>query len=137
MGSIIQMRAISTGGSESGLAAIDVALAGEILSVEWSTNPIYDTTLDFSQWQLSFGSTISNVNDTRQVISNFMSGNLVFGAGGSYIVGYTGFVRIPEIRVGMGERLFLHHLGAVGVVCTALCLIGFSFDLDLPKARRR
>jgi hypothetical protein len=137
MGSIIQMKANSTGGSESGLAQIDVPLDGEIQGVEWTTLPIYDTTLDFSQWQLSFGSAFTNVNDSRQVISNFVSGNLVFTAGGSYIAGLSRFALLPNIRVAMGERLFLHHNGAAGVVCTGFCLISFSFDLDLPKARRR
>jgi hypothetical protein len=131
------MVATSTGGSESALASIDVPLDGEIIGVEWVIKAAIDTTGDFSQFQLSFGSNLTQQNDSRQVISNCHAGFLLLGAGGSAVMRGGGFSVLPNISVGMGERLFLHGINAVAMVATAFALISFTFNLDLPKARRR
>lgn len=137
MGSVIQMRATSTGGTESGLASIDSPLDGLIEGVEWNVDTVYDTTLDKQLWQLSFGSVVALVNDSRQVISNLAVGNLILGAGGSAIAAGHMYTKLPDISVSMGERLFLHSFAAAGVVGSAYCCLHMSFNLDLPKARRR
>jgi hypothetical protein len=137
MGTVIQMQAASTGGVESGLAAIDIPKDGSIEGVEWAAYADFDTDNDLQIWQLSFGSTVANVNDSRQVISNCSVGALTFTAGGSVIARGDKYSILPGIPVGAGERLFLHSSAAAAVVGTVRCVISFSFDLDMPKARRR
>lgn len=127
----------TTGGTEHAIAAIDIPRAGHLISVEWSVRAFYDTTLDFSDYQLSFGSVGVIANDSRQVISNVTLGGMVFTAGGSIIAVWNSMTILPDVIVGQGERLFLHAISAAGVVGTARVCLGFDFDLDLPRARRR
>lgn len=138
MGSIIQMRGVSTGGTESGLAAIDIPKNGDIVGVEWAIETALDTTADSQSWQVSFGSVMALVNDSRQVIANASLGRLTFAtAVGATIGRVDRFAIIPDLPVSMGERLFLHANGSAGVVGTCLVCIHFNFDLDMPLARRR
>lgn len=137
MGAIIQLRANTSGGTESALAAFDVPKDGGIVGVAWSVSPIWDTTLDNGLFQVSFGSTISLTNDSRQVISNLSIGNLVFTAGGTYVAGGSFHDAIPDVQVSMGERIFLHSASAAAMVATVIALVQFTFDLDQPRARRR
>jgi hypothetical protein len=138
MGTVIMMVATSTGGDQSALASIDVPKDGALIGVDWSGHSIYDTTLDFQLWQLSFGSTLSLINDSRQVISMASFGGMtVFTAVGAAIAMIDKYVHIPDIPVGSGERIFLHSTAAAGVAGIVRGLLHFDFDLDLPRARRR
>lgn len=137
MGTLLQMRGVSTGGVEN-LATIDVPMNGEILGVEWNYRLIYDTTADQISFQLSFGSTYADVNDSRQVISNCLSGQFTSISAVGVVVGGDNFHHpIPQVPVSMGERLFLHSSAAAGVVAVCFALVEFSFDLDKVQARRR
>jgi hypothetical protein len=131
------MRGASTGGTESALAQIDVPMNGHIVGIEWACNADFDTDNDSQTWQLSFGSVNVDVNDSRQVISTITVGFMTFTAGGSVVAKANGFTMLPDIPVGMGERLFLHSLAAAGVVGVARLVIHFDFDLDQMKVRRR
>lgn len=138
MGSVIQMAGVSTGGLESALAQIDVPLNGAILGVEWACFADLETALDDQIWQLSFGSTFNSGNDSRQVISNATLGGVVhLTAVGAVMGQVNSYTKLPDIPVGMGERLFLHSSAAAGVVGSARCMVHFDFDVDQPKARRR
>jgi hypothetical protein len=137
VGTVIMMVAASTGGTESGLASIDVPLSGALLGVEWAARCFFDTTLDFEEFQLSFGSVFVVSNDSRQVIATTTLGGLVIGAAASPIGQAAHYVALPDIPVGMGERLFLHAFGSAGAVGVCRCCLHFDFNLDLPKARRR
>lgn len=138
MGTRIQMVATSAGGSESGLAAIDIPLNGVIESVAWAVRSTIDTTADSGLWQLSFGSVLSVVNDSRQVISNLSMGIHTFLTSVGDAFGGANFLDLsPDIPVTMGERLFLHASHSANVVSVAVVLISFDFDLDKPAARRR
>jgi len=137
MGTRIQMLAVSTGGVESALASIDIPKNGNLVGVEWAARCSFDTTGDAQTWQLAFGSVIASVNDSRQVISNCTMGVLIIGAAGIMLGGQNFFDVIPDIQVGAGERLYVHSNATAGVVGTALVMLSFDFDLDLPRARRR
>jgi len=137
MGTAIQMAATSSGGTESALASIDCPMSGNILGVEWSVTADYDTDNDAQFWQVSFGSASTTANDSRQVISNCTMGGLTFTAGGSVIAGRQQYTKLPDIPVGMGERLYLHSVAAAGVVGTARAVLHFDFDLDKVQVRRR
>jgi len=138
MGTVITMVATSTGGTESALASIDIPKAGELLAVSWQSIPLFDTTLDFQVWQLSFGSVHSAANDSRQIISQMSQGRVtLLTAAGVLIAGANFLDLLPDLVVGAGERLFLHSFAAAGVVATVYAMLHFSFDLDQPRARRR
>lgn len=137
MGTCVQMRAVSTGGTENALASIDVPMNGNIIGVEWSAYCDFDTDSDVQTWQFSFGSTFANVNDSRQVISNITMGWLGLGAAGIMLGQVNQFVPVPSVPVGMGERLYLHSLAAAGVVGVVLAVLHFDFDLDKVQVRRR
>lgn len=136
MSSAIMMVATSTGGTESSLAAIDAPQSGRIVGVEWACNTDFDTDNDNQLWQLSFGSTFSQANDSRQVISNISLGSLTFTAGGSVIGLANGFTAM-DIIVQAGERLFLHSSAAAAVVGTARATVHFDFDEARAAVRRR
>jgi hypothetical protein len=137
MGTVIAMQVTSTGGTESGLAAIDVPKDGALIGVTWACRTFWDTTLDFQDWQLSFGSASSTANDSRQIISEVSLGTMTIGAAGIMVGQANVYDSIPDIQVGMGERIFLHSIAAVAVVGHVVALLHFDFDLDMPKARRR
>jgi len=137
MGTVIQMSATSTGGNESGLAQIDIPLNGNLVGVDWAGYTDFDTTADFQLWQLSFGSALVVTNDSRQVIANVTVGFMRIGAAGIMIGRINHYTPLPQVPVGMGERLFLHSTALAGVVGTIRAMIHFDFDLDKVAVRRR
>lgn len=138
MGTVIQMVATSTGGTENALAQIDVPMNGNLVGVDWQCRATIDTTADNQAWQLSFGSASTFANDSRQVISNKTLGthNFLTSVGDAVGIG-DGYSPLPNVPVGMGERLYLHSSAAAGVVGTALATLHFDFDLDKVAVRRR
>lgn len=137
MGTVIQMVAASTGGTESALANIDCPMNGVIEGIEWACRADLDTDNDRQQWQVSFGTTYTSANDARQVISNVTLGGLTFTAGGSVIGQANQYTPLPDVPVGMGERIYLHSDAAGSVVGTGIAALHFSFDLDKVSVRRR
>lgn len=138
MGTVLQMAAVSTGGVESALASIDVPMNGNIVGVEWVARALWDTTADLQDWQLSFGSTYTDANDSRQVISMCTLGSLVVSTAVGMEVGKENhYTPIPDVPVGMGERLYLHSNAAAGVVGRVKALLHFDFDIDKVQVRRR
>jgi hypothetical protein len=138
MGSIIQMLATVAGGTENALAQIDVPLPGFIEGVEWNGDGTFDTTLDFARLQLSFGSVGVFTNDARQVISNVYLGRAAHVTAAGIVLAVASlFVRLPDLVVAMGERLYLHSVASATTVCQVNCLVHFSFDQDKPSVRRR
>jgi hypothetical protein len=130
--------ATSSGGDQSALTSIDVPKDGSLIGVEWAGYTIFDTTLDFQLWQLSFGSTLNNINDSRQIISMATVGGVtVLTSVGAVVGKVEGYTKIPDIPVGAGERIFMHSAAAAAVVGTVRAMVHFDFDLDLPRARRR
>lgn len=137
MGTAIMMAGTSTGGTENGLAQIDSPMAGNLVGVDWAGYCDFDTDNDIGFFQLSFGSTNTVQNDSRQVISNFSFGALTFTAGGSVIGKADHYVPLPDIPIGMGERLWIHGINAAGVVANFRVMLYFDFDLDKVQVRRR
>lgn len=137
MGTVIQMKATSTGGTESAIVNIDVPMNGFLVAATWNGHSAYDTTLDLQIWQLSFGSIYTVANDARQVISNASAGEIVVGAAGimTSVINYQDM--LPNLPVGMGERLYIHSAAAASVVGIIHCCLHFDFDLDKVQTRRR
>ncbi len=137
MGTIVQMIAATTGGTESALVNIDVPKDGNIVGIEWAVRALYDTTSDQLDFQLSFGTVHNGSNDSRQVISAGTVGGLTFTAGGSVIAQSHTYTQLPDIPVMGGERLYLHSAASAGVVGVIRALVHFDFDLDKVSVRRR
>lgn len=137
MGTQIQMVGATTGGTEAALANIDVPRNGNLVGVSFAGRVDFDTDNDFCHVQISFGSTVSTTNDSRQVIANWQAGHLTFTAGGSLVGGGNAHIPLPNIPVGMGERLYLHGISAAGVVGVIYAMLQFDFDLDQALVRRR
>lgn len=134
MGTVIQMYSAVV--PADGMASIDVPHDGKLVGVDWAIRALMagaDTT-----WvaQLSFGSTGQfAVNDTRSVISvcSMYIDLTTSGAGEAFV---NKFVILPNIAVGMGERIYLHGAGTAVVGTLNVCL-HFDFELDRAQARRR
>lgn len=138
MGTAIVMRGVSAGGTESAIAQIDVPMNGNLIGVEWSGRSDLDADGEFQFWQLSFGSAANETNDARQVIAMSSAGFLtVLTAVGTGIGVCDKYTRLPDISVGMGERLFLHSIASAGVVGLVYAILHFDFDLDKVAVRRR
>lgn len=136
MGSIIQLYATGTGGLQDGLVSVDIPQDGMILGIQYSVTGLLDAASEFLQIQLSFGSSRSNVHDSRQVIWNgalfkFMT------TSGTYQNELNGYCSLPDLPVGAGERLFVHLNGSAGVTSTVWLCLHLSFDEARPSVRRR
>jgi hypothetical protein len=126
------------GGLENAIAAIDVPMNGNLLNVSWAVQYLVDTTGDQLVIQLSFGTSHTGVNDSRQVISNYFSGKqAILTAVGAALGGGDFWDGLPDIPVSMGERLYIHSNSAAGTVGVVYALLSFDFDLDKVAVRRR
>lgn len=136
MGSIITLVGAITGGTESNIAAIDVPANGVLQAVDWAYTLDADAGDDLGNLQLSFGSAYVLANDSRQLIS---SCRVLFTLTTSGVMhGFVNrYVQLPDIPVGMGERIYLHHLGTASTIGTGVAHVHFDFNLDLPQVRRR
>lgn len=134
MGSVIQMYASAV--PAAAMASIDIPkngfLTGVLMRLEAAASGA-----DFSvSAQLSFGSTAAfSVNDARQVIAGLGLGGDLTTSGGIPTVQNI-YVPLPDIPVGMGERLYLHGTGTA-IALTLIFDLYFDFNLDMPSSRRR
>jgi len=139
MGTVIGMYAGATGGAQNAIASIDVPANGDLVGVDWDVNSDMDTDLDITTFELSFGSTSSiTTNDTRSRISTCATGAVsILTAVGASVGKGTKYVALPDIPVGMGERIYLHALSGATTPASAWANLHFSFDLDKAQVRRR
>lgn len=134
MGTVIQMFASAV--PADGMASIDVPHDGRLVGVDWAIKSAFAGADGAQDIQLSFGSVNQLlINDTRSVIS---ARALIhdFTTSGAAMTNINVFVKLPDIQVGMGERIFLHATGTAVVVVIKCCL-HFDFELDRALARRR
>jgi len=136
MGSVIQMSAAGTGGTESALVSIDIPQNGSILGVQWACSCLLNADAEVFEAQLSFGSANSNTNDSRQVISSLrMTASLVTAAGAVPVFANY-YCPLPDLPVAAGERLFIHAAATAGVTSTIRCFLHLSFDEPSTRVRR-
>lgn len=137
MGSIIQMSGTIAGGTENALAQIDVLKDGDLVGVCWAVILDLDADLETCSLQVSFGSTRTTANDSRQVVDNLLIQNNLTTSGQSNTGNLNQYHVMPRVPVFAGERLFLHSSATSGVTGTVLCCVHFSFNENLPSQRRR
>lgn len=119
-----------------GMASIDVPHDGRLTAIDWAVRAAFAGADGTMAIQCSFGSTNQlSVNDTRSVISS-RTLEADFTTSGAFRTDTNVYVKLPDIAVGMGERIYLHAVGTAVVVTVRACL-HFDFELDRALARRR
>src|SRR5262245_20100654 len=98
--------ASTTAASANALASFDVQNQGSIVRVEWALQCSNTAgSAAGALLQVSFGSTITTGNDSRQAIANACIGTPLAASTG--VTAQNGYVDC-EIPVGQGERIYLH-----------------------------
>lgn len=134
MGSTIQMYASAV--PADALASIDVPANGFLEGVDWLIALGNSGADIFIRAQLAFSSTNQlGVNDARAVISNIGAGGDLTTSGVIQTV-LNKFVKLPNLKVAAGERIYLHAVGTA-VASTYQAVLHFSFDLDMARSRMR
>lgn len=140
MGTIIGMYGTGTFSTtiSSNVASIDVPKEGLLIGVSWAMRADLDADGEHMQWELSFGSSGSfTVNDTRQVIDVVDAGIFSVVTSGGGVGEVNRYTPLPDIPVGMGERIYLHAVASASIVAAVHALLHFDFDLDKALTRRR
>ena len=164
MGTAIMMVATTAGGNENALASIDSPMTGNLIGVEWSGYADFDTDNDCRDDQYCVKrEALAPVPDPlerrskagaqllrrpRQLVHDQSwcltgeEGDAGLASRHPALVGHAigkvdRYAKIPDIPIGMGERLYIHSRAAAGVVATVFCLLHFDFDLDKVQVRRR
>jgi len=118
---VIGMFAAGTGGTQDAQAQVDIPQDGFLLGVDWDMNAEFDANGEFLDVELSFIA-------TNQLLTNDVRGRLssvsAFYRGvdpSDVVVSVQKYVDWKEISVSGGERLYLHLLGAAGVLSKTRC----------------
>ncbi len=133
MGTIIQLTASAVPGNA--MASIDCPMTGRLVGVDWEAD-VAASGADFvNNWQVGFGSVINAGNDSRNVIANLgITADLT--TSGAAVTHANHYAQLPDIPVGMGERIFLHGSGTAITGNVRACL-NFDFELEKASVRRR
>jgi hypothetical protein len=132
------MYASATGGTQNALASVDVPHDGKLVGCFISGNADLDADGEIAEIEISFGSTSGfTSNDTRSRIAIATVGRLAVAAAGQSIGQLAVMVDLPDLRVGMGERIYIHSLGSAGVAADYWVSLHFDFELDRAAIRRR
>lgn len=137
MGTVIQIGATSSGGTQNALASIDVPRDGALIGIQWAVYTDFDADAEFLVAQISFGSVIANTNDSRQQVSTVKDQATVLTAVGMQTTGINLYSSLPDIPVQGGERIYLHVNATAGVVGDVQAALHFDFNLDAVQVRRR
>lgn len=136
MASIITMRGVGTGGTEHGVVSIDVPQDGFLMSCWMAHSADLDADGDTSVLQLSFGSSASTVNDSRQVICESRVATQLTTSG-SPMTANNYYMQFGNgIPVGAGERIYAHIVATAALPTTFSAGLCFSFDEARARSRR-
>jgi hypothetical protein len=135
MGTVIKMYGTITGGSQDALAVIDSPMVGDLVGVDWAVRGVLATDFILSA-QLSFRATYGAINDDRAIISEVQNVFEITTTGASQ-VNMNKYVRLPDIPIMGGERIYLNVSSTASVIGVVIALLHFSFDLDKVSTRRR
>lgn len=140
MGTVIGMFGLIAGGTENAIASIDVPADGFLIGVDWDVMADLDADTESTMAELSFGSTGNlTTNDTRSRISTCTGGVVAAGGTPASLTpsGGSKYVSLPDLPVGIGERIYLHALSGASLSGTVRCNLHFTFNLDRAMTRRR
>lgn len=137
MASMIMMRGNGTGGVQDALASIDVPQDGLLMSCTMSLDFAGDADGDNVEASVSFGSTSTSANDSRQVICVGV-GSVQLTTSGTTQLGQNWNVTFANgIPVAAGERIFIHIIASASLTSSLTALLCFSFDESRAQMRRR
>lgn len=137
MSSTQYIRGSITGGTENSVASADVPMDGTIVAVYLFGNGDIDTDADLLIIQLSFGSTGTTTNDSRQVIAEARAQLHFTTSGAAQVAINQMFTYGNGLPVGMGERLHLHSLSSASLSGSVVALVVYNFDEPRAAMRRR
>jgi hypothetical protein len=130
---IIGMYGAVTGGTQDGLANIDIPQDGVITGVDWDGRGDLDADTEFWAAELSFIATNQlTQNDVRGRISSVSSGISLTTSGAPAPV-LQKFVGPLDLPVSGGERLYLHASSTSGVGGEVRC----NIHLDVGRSGTR
>ncbi len=139
MSDVLGLYAATTGGTENGLAMIDIPQDGFLVGIDWDWRAILDASESF-QIELSFLATNQlATNDVRGRISSISHQAQVLTAVGVSAVSIQKWLSGFDVAMSGGERLFIHADSTAGVVAIGRCnlYIDFGGTLTRRSARRR
>lgn len=133
--SIYKLYGAGTGGTESGVASLDIQFDGVITAIHTAHSADLDADTEFSLAEASFLSTATmTTNDARGslITSELRAVGTVAGA----IAANSG-VGPVEIPVSAGERVFLHFNSSASTTSSCHVYLYVSDGADVNQRRRR
>ncbi len=136
---VIGIYACGAGGTQDGIAQIDIPQDGFILGLDWDGFIFLNADNEFFRAELSFIATNQlGTNDVSGRISSISTSMhlLTSGANTNSVQKY---VDIKELTVSGGERLFMHFEATAGVISEVRCNVHFEMRGGSTRrsARRR
>lgn len=134
---LIAMRGTGAGGSENGVANIDIPEDGFLVGIDWAVNANLNAIGEVALVEISFIQTLQeNVNDSRGIISIVRLEFEAVTSGGA-LVSVNKWVPFANLDVAGGERLFMNMSASAGVVTNANAVIHLNTRRGAPRRSRR
>jgi len=136
--SVYKLRGAATGGTEDGIAALDIQFDGEIVAILGAMDGDLDADAETIACEVSFlsGNTTA-INDTRGSLFMMRIRNAETSAVGNMPVAVNNAVSSLRIPVSAGERIFMHVIATAGVVSTSNVYIYVNDGTPADLRRRR
>jgi len=136
---VIGIYGLIAGGTENGVAQVDIPQDGFILGIDWDANVFLNAAAEFFKAELSFIATNQlQTNDVRGRISS-ISASMHLLTSGVGVISVQKYVDIKELNVSGGERLFLHFDATASLGGDVRCNVHFEMRGGSTRrsARRR
>lgn len=138
MSEVISLYGAITGGTQDGLANIDIPADGFILGVDWDINLNMDTDAETASVELSFIATNQlATNDIRGRISSISSRLAVLSSTSGHVGSLQKWVGPFDISVSGGERIYLHCVSTAGITGEARCSLMVDLGTQVRRRARR
>lgn len=113
---IMQMWGLVAGGSQNGLAALDIPANGVLWGIDWAMSALFNADAEELYAEVSFVATAqATSNDVRGIISAIRQQIHLLTSGVS-AMGVNKYVALPTgLNVAGGERLFLNVFSTTGL----------------------
>ena len=136
--SVYKLAATGSGGTENGIAQLDVQFDGIITAIHGTAAHNANADTEVGDLEVSFISvnTIGQ-NDTRGSLFAMRSRYSLLTAVGTELVQQTAAVGGLAIAVSAGERLWMHYVASATVVINADVYIYVEDGQGVPTAQRR
>lgn len=136
--SVYKLRGAGTGGTQDGIASLDVQFDGLITGIAGSLAAELNAASEICQAEASFLSqnTIT-INDARGSLFLLAQQLVLFTAASAAPVGVHNAVGGIKVPVSAGERIFMHMVATAGVVSIAQIYLFVEDGAAISLRRRR